>query len=134
MPSASDQAIASACKLSASSSLTDTSDQVAPMYFMKQLSANGHQFSSLVDTNQQKSVSFPQLPQGMASSKHSLLVGRNSDSFPGDVISRPADRCVCVCVIYLLWGSCPHKRIITITTVYIARNNIHVEIIQFHTN
>ncbi len=78
MSSASDQAIASTCKLSASSSLTDASDQqVAPVYFMKQLAAHGHQFSSLVDTNQ-KSVSFP---QGMESSKHSLLVGRNSDSF-----------------------------------------------------
>ena len=29
---------------------------------------------------------------------------------------------------------CPHKRIITITKVYIARNNIHMEIIRFHTN
>ena len=29
---------------------------------------------------------------------------------------------------------CPHKRIVTITKVYIARNTIHVEIIRFHTN
>ena len=29
---------------------------------------------------------------------------------------------------------CPHKRIITITKVYIARNNIHLEMIRFHTN
>ena len=29
---------------------------------------------------------------------------------------------------------CPHKSIVTITKVYIARNNIHVEIIRFHTN
>ncbi len=26
---------------------------------------------------------------------------------------------------------CPHKRIVTITKVYIARNNIHVELIRF---
>ena len=26
---------------------------------------------------------------------------------------------------------CPHKRIVTITKVYIAKNNIHVEIIRF---
>ena len=26
---------------------------------------------------------------------------------------------------------CPHKRIVTITKVYIATNNIHVEIIRF---
>ena len=31
--------------------------------------------------------------------------------------------------------SCPRKSmIVTITKVYIARNNIHVEIIRFHTN
>ena len=29
---------------------------------------------------------------------------------------------------------CPHKRIVTIKKVYIARNNIHVELIRFHTN
>ncbi len=29
---------------------------------------------------------------------------------------------------------CPHKRIVTITKVYIARNTIYVEIIRFHTN
>ena len=29
---------------------------------------------------------------------------------------------------------CPHKRIITITKVYIARNTIHVEIIRFQKN
>ena len=29
---------------------------------------------------------------------------------------------------------CPHKRIVTITKVYIARNIIHVETIRFHTN
>ena len=29
---------------------------------------------------------------------------------------------------------CPHKCIVTITKVYIASNNIHVEIIRFHTN
>ena len=26
---------------------------------------------------------------------------------------------------------CPHKRIVTITKVYIAKNNIHVELIRF---
>ena len=29
---------------------------------------------------------------------------------------------------------CPHKRIVTITKVYIARNNIHMEIIRFRKN
>ena len=29
---------------------------------------------------------------------------------------------------------CPHKRIVTITKVYIARKNIHVEIIRFCKN
>ena len=29
---------------------------------------------------------------------------------------------------------CPHKRIVTITKVYIATNNIHVEIIRFREN
>ena len=29
---------------------------------------------------------------------------------------------------------CPHKRIVTITKVYIARNNIHVELIRFRKN
>ena len=29
---------------------------------------------------------------------------------------------------------CPHKRIVTITKVYIARNNIHVELIRFLKN
>ena len=29
---------------------------------------------------------------------------------------------------------CPHKRIVTITKVYIASNNIHVEIIRFRKN
>ena len=29
---------------------------------------------------------------------------------------------------------CPHKRIVTITKAYIARNTIHVEVIRFHTN
>ena len=29
---------------------------------------------------------------------------------------------------------CPHKRIVIITKVYIARNNIHMEIIRFNTN
>ena len=29
---------------------------------------------------------------------------------------------------------CPHKRIVTITKVYIARNTIHVELIRFHKN
>ena len=29
---------------------------------------------------------------------------------------------------------CPHKRIVTITKVYITRNNIHMEIIRFLTN
>ena len=43
--------------------------------------------------------------------------------------------CVCLChraasCNYL----CPHKRIVTITKVYIARNTIHVEIIRLHTN
>ena len=28
---------------------------------------------------------------------------------------------------------CPHKRIVTTTKVYIARNNIHVEILRFRT-
>ena len=58
--------------------------------------------------------------------------------------------CACVCVyslevcvktaiwrfIYLFWEvlRCPHKSIVTITKVYIARNNIHVEILRFHTN
>ena len=42
----------------------------------------------------------------------------------------------CVCVIALLHllilgKCCPHKRIVTITKVYIARNNIHVELILF---
>ena len=46
----------------------------------------------------------------------------------------------CVCVSY---GSltyfrdllrCTHKRIVTITKVYIAANNIHVEIIRFRKN
>ena len=60
MASPSDAAIASTSKqLSASSSLTNASDQVAPMYFLKQMSANGHQFSSLVDANN-KPISFPQ--------------------------------------------------------------------------
>ena len=42
---------------------------------------------------------------------------------------------VCVCVSYVIhlhFGDllrCPHKRIVTITKVYIATNNIHVEII-----
>ena len=30
------------------------------------------------------------------------------------------------------WRGCPDERIVTITKVYIARNNIHVEIIRFH--
>jgi len=61
MTSTSDPAIASTSKqLSASSSLTTVSDQqVAPMYFLKQMSASGHQFSSLVDANN-KPISFPQ--------------------------------------------------------------------------
>ena len=29
---------------------------------------------------------------------------------------------------------CPHKRIVAITKVYIARNNIHVELIRFRKN
>ena len=29
---------------------------------------------------------------------------------------------------------CPHKRIVTITKVYIATNNIHVEIVRFRKN
>ena len=29
---------------------------------------------------------------------------------------------------------CPHKRIVTITKVYIATNNIHVEIVRFCKN
>ena len=52
------------------------------------------------------------------------------------------DVCVwgCMCVGMCLRASftyfgevlrCPHKRIVTITEVYIARNNIHVEIIRF---
>ena len=43
--------------------------------------------------------------------------------------------CLCVSVAY--FGEvlrCPHKRIVTITKVYIARNKIYVEIIRFHTN
>ena len=39
--------------------------------------------------------------------------------------------------IYLYFGEvlrCPHKRIVTITKVYIARNDIDVEIIRFHTH
>ena len=48
--------------------------------------------------------------------------------------------CVCVCVSYAsltYFGDllhCPHKRIVTITKVYIATNNIHVEIIRFRKN
>ena len=40
------------------------------------------------------------------------------------------------CFIYLFWEvlRCPHKRIVTITKVYIARNNIHVELIRFSKN
>ena len=29
---------------------------------------------------------------------------------------------------------CPHKRIVTVTKVYIAKNNIHVETIRFRKN
>ena len=54
----------------------------------------------------------------------------------------PVDVCVwgCMCVVMCLRASftyfaevlhCPHKRIVTVTKVYIARNNIHVEIIRF---
>ena len=51
--------------------------------------------------------------------------------------------CGCMCVGMCLRASftyfgemlrCPHKRIVTITRVYIARNNIHVEIIRFRKN
>ena len=58
--------------------------------------------------------------------------------------SRPAaegpDAFVCLChraASFTYFGEvlrCPHKRIVTITKVYIARNTIHVEIIRFHTN
>ena len=46
---------------------------------------------------------------------------------------------VCVIALHhlLIFGEvlrCPHKRTVTITKVYIARNTIHVEIIRFHTN
>ena len=58
----------------------------------------------------------------------------------------PVDVCVwgCVCLLYsqlrtlfTYFGEvlrCPHKRVITITIVYIARNNIQVELIRFRTN
>ena len=58
--------------------------------------------------------------------------------------SRPAGRCpsrcvggsLCQCAAsFTYFGEvlhCPHKRIVTITKVYIARNNIHLEIIRFH--
>ena len=52
--------------------------------------------------------------------------------------------CVDVCVFYsqlrasfTYFGDmlrCPHKRIVTITKVYIARNNIQVELIRFRKN
>ena len=53
--------------------------------------------------------------------------------------SRPA-AFVCLCHRDALFTyfvevlRCPHKRVVTITKVYIARNAIHVEIIRFHTN
>ena len=51
---------------------------------------------------------------------------------------RPVWVCLCHRVAsFTYFGEvlrCPHKRIVTITKVYIARNNIHVEIIRFHTN
>ena len=41
--------------------------------------------------------------------------------------------CLCHCAAsFTYFGEvlrCPHKRIVTITKVYIARNNIHVELI-----
>ena len=48
-------------------------------------------------------------------------------------------RCLChwMCQLrasFIYFGEvlrCPHKRIVTITKVYTARNNIHVEIIRF---
>ena len=52
---------------------------------------------------------------------------------------RPAG-CVCLChraASFIYFGEvlrCPHKRIVAITKVYIARNTIHMEIIRFHTN
>ena len=52
---------------------------------------------------------------------------------------RPADRpgvglCHRAASFTYFWEvlRCPHKRIVTITKVYIARNNIHVELIRFH--
>ena len=57
--------------------------------------------------------------------------------------SRPAGvilSCVCLChraASFTYFGEvlcCPHKRIVTITKVYIARNTIQVEIIRFHKN
>ena len=41
--------------------------------------------------------------------------------------------CVSVAASFTYFGEvlrCPHKRIVTITKVYIARNTIHAEIIQ----
>ena len=58
-------------------------------------------------------------------------------------VSVAAGRCGLFCSLFVRAASftyfgevlrCPHKRIVTITKVYIARNAIHVEIIRFHTN
>ena len=52
---------------------------------------------------------------------------------------RPAG-CICLChraASFTYFGEvlrCPHKRIVAITKVYIARNTIHMEIIRFHKN
>ena len=55
-------------------------------------------------------------------------------------VSVAASRSVLVCLChraasFTYFGEvlrCPHKRIVTVTKVYIARNNIHGELIRFH--
>ena len=68
-----------------------------------------------------------------------ILQDRAQVVYEGQVIpfgspSRPAGRCGCVCLCHRApafnyFGEvlrCPHKRIVTITKVYIAINNTHV--------
>ena len=51
---------------------------------------------------------------------------------------RVAGRCLCHRAASFTYVGevlrCPHKRIVTITKVYIARNDIHVELIRFRKN
>ena len=69
-----------------------------------------------------------------------INLGRSRDCLCMSVAAGRPAAFVCLChrtASFTYFGEvlrCPHKRIVTITKVYIARNTIHVEIISFHTN